>query len=487
MADPILMGNRSVQVFDANGKPVDGTQGAAIALQGLQQGAGATAPETAGPSGFKDQLTHAVGGLMDAASTPVRELASGNVNPVDIVNKLKERLGAPGEGAQAVAKRVVPQSPAAAAMLALGGPVTKSLGVMKGAGALAGTGAAINAATGDNPLEGAASGAASALVPAAVSGTVNKGAEIAQKLVTKSGIRDIAEHYADRLLAGMKEDAPALYNAVKGAAGSAPSKLVRALDPETWQNSMGSLMEKAEKPIIKAVPQIPSPTQPPPTQGVWPGATPAQVAKMQALGMPTPGTSVARVQAPVMMKTEEALAQLKQLKADARDAFDPANPAASKSLRDAARDLEQRIFSAVKQADPQLAANWQQAAAQYNQGLRYQELVKAGVSKAEPSASGTPFNPDSVVRHYFTAPGRYAPSRMPGLNRNLFPGETGVSPELSDPSLYARAFLPFGAKFNIPTPKIATVPGKQYGAPELADILGNAARVGVVNLGSGQR
>jgi hypothetical protein len=100
---------------------------------------------------------------------------------------------------------------------------------------------------------------------------------------------------------------------------------------------------------------------------------------------------------------------------------------------------------------------------------------------------GTAFSPQGVVSKYYGDPGRYAPSSLPGFHKNFWGGgELGVQPTMSDPGLYARAFLPGAAhiKANIPTPGVLTLPGKVYGAPKTEAALRGAARAGVVSLGS---
>lgn len=483
-AKPILLGNRSVSVLDAQGNPVEGEEAARIAIPGLQQSA-QTGGSAAGPgylrsaaNWYNEHMGNLAGSLAYGADKVVNPVASAlgfNPTPFESI-----------EQAQAKAKGLTPTTPSGVATQLLGGPLVGKLGAVKGVAAGTLGGAALEGASGGDPMAGVATGFAGTAVPAAVGGAVNTVAKGVQKMTTSSGIREkVIEPWAQKVLAGLKEDVPALYNAVRGTVGSAPAKLARIHDPEVWDDAMGGLMRKAEAPIIEAVPEIPSPVQPPPAPFVYPGATAAQAAKLQALGVPAPGTSVHSVgpARPVMMKMADALEKLKQMKADARDAFDPQNPAASKPLRDAAREWENSIMAQVRQHAPDLADQWQNAMAQYSRGLRYQELGKAGHVGAEPTAQGTPFSPEGVVRQYFAQPARYAASKLPGLNRQLFPGnELGAQPSIADPNIYARAFLPAGAKFNIPTPKLVTQPGQSYGAPALADIASDLARSGVINL-----
>jgi hypothetical protein len=496
MADeptPVLMGNRSVQAWDAQGNPVSGSQAAQIGLQGLNQGAGQTTPGSNGV--VRDTLKEWFDTGRDAVTNVVGK--AGQYSPIDVAQMgVSKATGGTvpmptpmvsDEKAAKFSKMVVPQTPAAAITMAAAGPLAGKIGALAATPIMAGAGALANAATGENPAMGAVTGAGGTALPAAVSGLANKVAAAGQKVVTKSGIRDIAVTYADKVLNGLKEDVPALYNAIKGAAGSAPAKLLQMHDPEVWKDSMGGLMRKAESPIIKVIPEIPAPVQPPPVPFVYPGATAEQAEKLAALGIRAPGAPSGPPKI-VMMKTATAFSQLKTLKADARAAYDPTNPAQSKALRDSADQWQDKIMEAVESHDPTLADNWQTAMGQYNRGLLYTTLSKSAVKTASPTAGGTPFDETALIRHYLSSPGRYAPSKLPGLNRNLFPGEVGAGPEIADPSLYARAFLPMGAKFNIPTPKFATVPGEQYGAPDAARILGDAARAGVFNLTStGQR
>lgn len=479
---PILMGNRSVSVLDAQGNPVEGEEAARIAIPGMQQ----LQTSTGGSPGLLRQGSNWYNEHMGNLAGSAAYGADKIVNPIARAMGFAPTPFASIEEAQAKAKGLTPTTPSGVAAQLLGGPLVKGAGVIKGVAAGGLGGAALEGASGGDPAMGAVNGVAGTAIPAAVGGAVNLVAKGGQKLATATGIREkVVEPWAQKFMDAMKEDVPALYKAVQGTGGSAPAKAAQIHDPKVWDNAMGGLMRNAEKPIIKLVPEIPSPVQPPPAAFVYPGATPAQSAKMAALGVPAPGTSTASVgpARPVMMKMADALDQLKQLKADARDAFDPQNPAASKALRDAAREWEQAITTQIRQHAPDLADAWQAAMKQYNMGIRYQELGKAALAGAEPTAAGSPFSPEGLVRHYFTAPGRYAQSQLPGLNRQMFPGnELGAQPTVADPSIYARAFLPMGAKFNIPTPKLVTQPGQSYGAPNLADILATAARSGVLNL-----
>jgi hypothetical protein len=487
MADdkPILMGNRSISVLDAQGNPVSGDEAARIAIPGMQQTQGMQSPDGGGSPGLLRQGSNWYNEHMGNLAGTAAYGADKVINPVARAMGFEPTPFSSIKEAQDKAKGLTPTTPSGVAAQLLGGPLVSKLGVIKGVATGAAGGAALEGASGGDPSAGAINGVVGTAIPAVVSGGTNLLATASQKLATKAGIRAaVTEPQAARMLAGMKEDAPALYKAINAQAGSSPAKLSQIHDADVWDNSMGALMRKAENPIIKALPEIPHPVQPPSAPFMFPGATAEQSAKMAAMGIRMPGSPVTGPAKPVMMKMEDALSQLKDMKTDASKAFDPAHPGLGRELRQAANDWEEKIVRAVNNVRPDLAKNWADAMDQYNKGMRYRELGKASLTNADPEAAGTPFDTSGLLKHYWNNAGDYHPSTLPGFNRHFFTGEPGAQPIASDPGLYARMFMPGPAhiKANIPTPHTITIPGAQYGAPNLADILGTAARSGVLNL-----
>lgn len=487
MADnAILMGNRSVSVLDANGNPVSGEEAAKIAIPGLQQmrgdasPAGAAAPGSvnvnplkAGASWYNEHMGNLAGAGaygLDQVINPVARAVGFEPTPFKSV-----------EEAQAKAKGLVPNTPSGVATQVAGGPLVGRFGLIGGTAIGTGGGAAVEGLSGGDPVKGAITGGVGTAVPGVLGKATNAGVAVLQKIATKTGLRDVTAATAQRMLDGLEEDAPTLYNALKKLPGSAPAKLAQMHDPDVWQGSMGKLMDQVEKPIIKAVPQIPARVQPA-SKEVFPGLTKEQAAKMAAIGLRPPGSQAVVTGKPKMVSMEDALKELKDLKADAAKAYDPAHPQLTRQLREAADDWENRIVQEVNKVNPALAQNWAKAVDQYNRAMRYKELSLASIENAGASASQTPFDVGGLIRRYWAGSGSYQPSRLPGFNKHFFPGEPGSAMEVEDPGLYARAFMPMGAKFNIPVPKFVTQPGVQYGAPNAAAGVANAARAGVIPL-----
>ncbi len=503
MADPkpltVPLGRNSAEVvkFDSDGNriAVDPEQAARDVIGSANASGDHPSILQQGASWFNEHMGN-LAGTIGAGADQI-------VNPVLRATGLTDKAPMSIEEAQAKAKGLVPSTPSGVAAMLLGGPLASRLGLIRGTVAGAAGGAALEGAAGGSPTVGAINGGIGTALPAVVGKAVNTVAQAGQKLATKVGLRqEVVEPYAQRVLDGMKEDVPALYNAVKDLPGSAPAKLAAIHDPQV-SSVMGQAMRDAEAPIIRAMPEIANPAPSgatstpnmgrlvltPQQQAALSRMPPEMQARVAAQARALSGQPAAPQQ-PTSIQTENAFATLKQLKADARDAFDPMNPAASKPLRDAAATYEQKLMAAIEAVDPKLAKAWADAMAQYNRGLRYQELGKAALQGADPTAQGTPFSPEGLVRHYFAAPGRYAPSQLPGFNRSFFQGtELGAQPVITDPSVYARA--PLGSvKAKIPLGQFVTRPGQQYGAPKTAAALEQAARTGLIDLtehGSGSR
>jgi hypothetical protein len=495
MADndkPILMGNRSVSVLNAQGEPVSGEEAARIALPGMQQTNGLGGQEASEPGLLRrgaSWYNEHMGNLAGTAAYGADKV----INPVARAMGFEPTPFGSIEEAQAKAKGLTPTTPAGVAAQLVGGPLVSRLGPLKGVAAGTAGGAALEGASGGDPMAGAVTGFTGTAIPAAVGGATNLLATVGQKIATKAGIRaQVTEPQAARMLQGMKEDVPALYAKLKGLPGSSPAKLSQIHDSDVWDESMGALMKKAEDPIIKAVPTITAPAQVAAPKYV---ETPEMAAVRKGLGLRKgepppggwdkyiPGHSESMPDANTQtMPMADALSQLKNMKADASKAYDPAHPALGREMREAARDWEEKIVRAVNAKDSTLAKNWADAMDQYNKAVRYRELGKAALTDANPEAAGSPFDTSGLLRHFWANAGDYHPSVLPGFNRHFFTGEPGAQPTITDPGLYARMFGPAGVKANIPVPKGVTIPGQQYGAPNVADLLSTAARSGVINL-----
>jgi hypothetical protein len=445
----------------------------------------------------RDAVTHGVAAMVDAGSTPLREVLSGNPNPVSILDKMKERAeaakaGSPSIG-QSVAPYIVPQTPAAALTLAAGGPATRALGPVKAALGMAGAGAAANAVTGDSPVGGAVTGAAGTAIPAAVTGATSKAIELGRRFMGKAGERAaITEPWAQRFLDGMKEDVPHLHDAVRNMPGSAPARAAAIHDDAVFDAALRPQMDRAENLIAQSVPQVPNPF---PSAAAGPTLTSQQqvaLSRMPPAMQAQVRAQMARVSgvAPqaddTMISTTEAFKRWHDAKAAADEAYKADVPGASKHLRDIEAAWEQAI---LKAAPPEMGHLWTAARAEFGRGMRYRELGQSALAGADPTAAGTPFDPSAVVAKTFGDPSKYSPSVVPGFHKNFWgSAEQGAQPTVAKPDIYGRAFLGY-AKANIPMPGYATLPGqtpKPGLSPTAEAHLGGATRAGIVSL-SGQK
>lgn len=483
----VSLGGRSAQVwkFNADGSPVKVTpeDAAASAIGSLPAHA-----ESA-----RGGITGALGGAFDA----VRDVATTGVakaaqwSPVDVAQMgLSKVTGGHvpmpltmtekhGRGtaedaentARSVARYIVPQTPAAVTAMAAFGPLSK-LGYFAATGLSGALGAGANLATGKDGATGALEGGLGQALPRAVAPALKWITGLPRRFITKAGEESVGMQHADRILKGASTDVPELAAAVKGA--SPAERLLSTQDYKVGHKALGAMMDTAEGPIVTALPNVqfvipPAPgAKPPaaaaltPAQMLFQGASPAAQARIQAANpglnlVPGPAAS------PPTVGIRTAMKELKTLKAEARAVYSKDNPLASVEMDKRAAQLEDDIYNVVAAQHPQLAEGWKRAMDKFAKGLDYIHLSKATIQGA--SAKGTPVDIMQSVDHVLQNYRDFAPSRMPGLHANLFPGQAGTQPVVSDPGMYARAFLPGAAhiKANIPSPRFLDQPGVSRG------------------------
>ncbi len=211
-------------------------------------GRGPETPRYKSPTAF-GKYGEAVGQIVDAATVPIRQVLSGNPNPIEMMDKMKAAADRPSDLAETVGP-VVRDVQA----LSLGGPITKAKGVVGGALRAAEQGAKMAGITYADTYDAAKSaiagtvgtvlGAAGELVPGAVGKVIDY-----TKLNTKEYQRVGAEK-ATELMDWAKKNVPAFSKLEDGAKG-----LYDAIHTTKGAEALQAAYDKTIRSVRSVIPQ----------------------------------------------------------------------------------------------------------------------------------------------------------------------------------------------------------------------------------------
>lgn len=479
----IPMGNRTANVYkyDADGNRIPASE------ISKDQAAKDVVTSMSGVRGAHDGTP----GLTDYARTgfeTARDAVTGAVakagqySPIDVLQAAIAKASggrvptptplAADEDANRYAKRVVPQTPAGAAVTLAAGPLGR-LGWVAAPAAGAAIGSGAEALTGGNPLtgaeEGAIGGAATKAIPAVVKGVTGAVQRFAGFGTGAAAARSLSEEAATNLAGAIKNDVPELGTAMSGK-GSVPQQLLDL--QRTGPKALSTMMESTENQIAAAVPNVQIPITP---AGGAAALTPSQQQALARMPQAIQQQVMARAGAsgPVSktVSIKDAFSELQNLKDQAyylkaqRDRGTLGNLQDFKSAMDQVSALQQNIENALGTADPKLLAAWKGAVAKYDYGKRYLDLANSALAGED--AAGTPFNIGSMVKSYLQDVKSFG--RLPSEAKLFGGGELGTQPEMTHVGVPFIGHMPTGVPgLNIygrgPGLSFVTQPGQSYGA-----------------------
>ena len=379
---------------------------------------------------------------------------------------------------QGIAQTVIPQTPTQAALAGLQFvPGMQGLPFMGRVALPAIAGAAASGLTGESRLSGAAQGLATAGVGEGIRG-VAKLASVAMRMGMGGAERRVAEAFMPKFGEAVTKDIPA-FGAVAPKTGEAALLLQ---DPAVGLKTLRKGMDAVDDGIRAVFGR--EPITVPTLAGA--GAEEAIAAKLGLGGQPLPPGVAFQIQqqVPKTLPVDQALSELRILKAEARKAPTGNLGYAQRAL---ARRAEGEFVASVAAKDPNLAVQYRQMVGDFDKGLDWIKAMETmGVSR---DVKGAMLRPEALRTFLVENMAEYPRSRFPNIWDAAFPTALGagdVVTKLTGERLYTP--LPGSPRLSVPlgratlTERVGTPrPPSRNILPRLGGLGAAAAGAEVVN------